>query len=338
MTFLEALNSGKIVAADGSKGAVLGRYGFQPTDMLVLSENDIATLENKHHGISAKIKAEELLAKEGPAHIYDLHEQYADLIQQVDGYLQTNTFTHPLNYKKLFPDLSDAELKTLVEMVNVSALRLAQTAAHNKAAVVVSVGPPDELRVQGLKHSKSGKEMKYDHPLDEVARWTGIQVAATLSLQQSPDAINIETVQRISVLEAMVKGAKQAIEKSGQNVPIIATMAPDATNYPETTPEKLMDLAKEYGLVAIGINCLNYLDAAGVMKQFKNSPVPLIAKFNLGQNAEEAAAATPETLKHYVGSLAALKNEGVPIAVIGGCCRMAPEHLAHVVDAIAALS
>lgn len=323
--FQEALNSGRIMCGNGCTGAAIGKY-FQPTDILVLKLDE-------HNQLLAKYpeKTAELSKIDGPQITLNLALDYVERVKGTHGYIQTNSFTHPLNLRIHYPDLSDQELESLTIAVMHDAVQLAKEAAGENAFVAVSLGPPAEGNVKAK--NLAGKETK-GISLDEVAKWTGIQAAAALS--KDPDVLNIETVQRIDVLKAMVNAAKKAVEQSGKDVPIMATMTFDSI-LTKATPENLMDVAKEFGLVAIGVNCMNFRHAASVMHAFKDSPVPVIAKFNIEEG--DVNNVQPEDIKNYAASLVALKTtENVPIAAIGGCCNMMPKHIGYIAQVLDALN
>lgn len=302
-SFKEALAT-RVVVADGAMGTML-----QEADLTL---DDFENLEG----------CNEILNVTRPDVVESVHDRYFAV--GVDC-VETNTFG--ANWSNLSDYGIDDRITELAEAGAAIARRSADkhTAADGRERWVLgSMGPGTKL--PSLGHTT------YAHLKDTFS------LQAEGLVRGGADAILVETSQDLLQTKAAVNGAKAAMERLGEHVPIIAQVTVETTGTMLMGSEigAALTTLRVLGVDAIGLNCATGpAEMSEHLRHLaKHSPVPVTCMPNAGLPEIGAHGAvyplTPAELaaahKQFVGEFG--------LALVGGCCGTTPEHLRAVVEAV----
>ncbi|MGP7961080.1 methionine synthase [Sanguibacter sp. A247] len=301
--FKEALAT-RVVVADGAMGTML-----QAAD---LSLADFLDLEG----------CNEILNVTRPDVVESVHDAYFAV--GVDC-VESNTFG--ANWSNLSDYGIDDRITELAEAGAAIARRSADkhTAADGRERWVLgSMGPGTKL--PSLGHTT------YAH-LKET-----FSLQAEGLVRGGADAILVETSQDLLQAKSAINGARDAMERLGQHVPIIAQVTVETTGTMLMGSEigAALTALRVLGIDAIGLNCATGPSEMSehLRHLSRHSPVPVTCMPNaglpvLGAHGAEYPLSPAELAaahKQFVGEFG--------LALVGGCCGTTPEHLRAVVDAV----
>lgn len=247
---------------------------------------------------------------ERPDVVSSIHRAY---VEAGSDFISTNTFGGTRN--RLALDGLEARLAEL----NEAGARLARAAAGDRL-VAGSMGPTGELMEPlGLLTPDGARES-----FAEQAR--ALKAGGV-------DFVLIETMSALEEVEAAVAGAKEA------GLPAVVTMSFDThfRTMMGVKPVTALEAIAGLGVRVIGANCGNgpaeIERVLTEMSQAKPEGVMLMAKSNAGMPRWKddciTYGGTPEVMADYARTMARLG-----VAVIGGCCGSAPEHIAAMREAL----
>jgi len=247
---------------------------------------------------------------ERPDVVSSIHRAY---VEAGSDFISTNTFGGTRN--RLALDGLEARLAEL----NEAGARLAREAAGERL-VAGSMGPTGELMEPlGLLTPDGARES-----FAEQAR--ALKAGGV-------DFVLIETMSALEEVQAAVEGAREA------GLPAVVTMSFDThfRTMMGVKPQTALTAIAALGVRVIGANCGN--GPAEIerimteMSQAKPEGVMLMAKSNAGMPRWKddciTYGGTPGVMADYARTMVRLG-----VAVIGGCCGSAPEHIAAMRGAI----
>ncbi|MGD0675290.1 MAG: bifunctional homocysteine S-methyltransferase/methylenetetrahydrofolate reductase [Polyangiaceae bacterium] len=286
--FLEAVRAGALVV-DGAMGTQLYERG-------VLYSACFEELNTSRPELVARV-----------------HEDYLRAGAQV---IESNTFgANALRLEKY-------GLASRVRELNAAGVRLARTAASNRAYVVGALGP------SGYFLGDAGGAGATD--LAKVRSVLFEQARALLDA--GVDALIVETIRQTPELRVAVESA---VEASEGRVPVIASVSFDESGrMAEGTPaSEIARLVRELGASVVGVNCsegpMGVLAAAETMI---SAGLPVFAAPNAGlpRRVDERMVyvSTPEYFGVY-----ARRMFRVGVRLVGGCCGTTPEHVRRIAAA-----
>ncbi|WAX80875.1 methionine synthase [Streptomyces sp. KMM 9044] len=294
----------RVVVADGAMGTML-----QAQDPTL---EDFENLEG----------CNEILNLTRPDIVRSVHSEYFDA--GVDC-VETNTFG--ANHSAA----SEYDIADRVHELSEAGARLAREAADEHAArdgrtrwVLGSIGPGTKLPTLG--------HIGYGTIRD------GYQANAEGLLAGGADALIVETTQDLLQTKASVLGARRAMEVTGVEVPLLASMAFETTGTMLLGSEigAALTALEPLGIDMIGLNCstgpaemsehLRYLT--------RHSRIPLLCMPNAGLPVLTKDGAhfplDPEGLADAQDTF--VRDYG--LSLVGGCCGTTPEHLRQLVERV----
>jgi len=232
--------------------------------------------------------------------IKQVHQSYVEAGSQI---IETNTFAaNPWR-------LAQLGLAEQCELINRTAVELARLAVGNKAAVVGSIGPLD-LGL-AIKDFNEYQVREYYHLQVQTLAECGV------------DGFFLETFS--SVEEA--RGALLEVKET--ELPILFSMGGMTLcqPYARRTVMDLIELAEQFQVNAIGINCASPYDLTQLLPVLaERTKLPMMAYSNAGTPTVQRG------LVRYDLPTAVLLSEAetwhrMGVKIIGGCCGTTPEHI-----------
>ncbi len=204
-----------------------------------------------------------------------------------------------------------------IEVLNRNAARMAiaeARAAGNAACVIGSIGPTgDMVEPYGDISASDARDAFF--------------AQARALIEAGVDGLVCETFSAIEELQLAVEAARQA---AGAR-PVMASMAFDAGGFTMmgVTPETAVRAMADAGVAAVGANCSVGPEGLLPVLHAMHAALPtmrLWAKPNAGLpqlvEGRSVYTTTPEHMASFVRQL-----NGLPMAVVGGCCGSTPTHL-----------
>lgn len=217
--------------------------------------------------------------------------------------------------------LSEAEADTALD-TSVRLARVAADRAGDGRVVAASVGPFGATRADGSEYHGA-----YGITVDELAAWHRPRIEALWAA--GPDVLAIETIPSLAEAEAVVR----ALEGTGAVAWLSYTVAGGRTRAGESLDDAfaLADASPE--IVATGVNCCAPIEVSAALRAVRGATdKPAVVYPNSGEEWDAknrrwmgSPTLPPELLEDWV-------REGA--FLIGGCCRVGPEHIALIGDAI----
>ncbi|MGK5529597.1 homocysteine S-methyltransferase [Streptomyces sp. URMC 129] len=190
--------------------------------------------------------------------------------------------------------------------------------------VAASVGPYGAVLADGSEYRG-----RYGLGVAELARFHRPRVAALAAA--GPDVLALETVPDVTEAEALLRAAR------GCGIPVWLsyTVAGGRTRAGQPLAEAFAVAADEPQVIAAGVNCCSpaeVADAVALAAEVTGKPV--VAYPNSGEEWDPAAGRWRGPGTYAPGAAVAWRAAGARL--IGGCCRVGPEHIAAVAAALAA--
>ena len=162
-----------------------------------------------------------------------------------------------------------------------------------------------------------------------------------IGLKNEIDLILIETINDVYEAKAAVIAAKEAVEKSGKDIPVFVTTVYDEGQKSLTgsTPEIVASVLEGLRVDALGLNCsLGPVQMKPIVeKLLKCSTVPLIVNPNAGlPRSENGKTVYDVNEDEFAEIVAGFCKDGVMIA--GGCCGTNPVYIKKLTDNVSKLN
>ncbi|HZF24646.1 MAG TPA: methionine synthase [Steroidobacteraceae bacterium] len=317
---LRQLLEQRIVILDGAMGTMIQRHqldeaGYRgerfrawPRDLK--GNNDLLTLSR-------------------PDVIEGIHRAYLEAGADM---IETNTFNSSA------PSQSDYGMQELVGELNFEAARIARRVADEVARqtsserfVAGALGPTN--RTASLSPDVNDPGMR-NITFEELVATYGEATRALL--KGGADLILIETIFDTLNAKAALAGASEAIEESGEDIPIIVsgtiTDASGRTLSGQTT-EAFWNSIRHAQPLAVGLNCAlgakqlrPYVEELAQLADTYVCVYPNAGLPNAFGEYEEAPSETASILEEFAAS-------GF-VNLIGGCCGTTPEHIRLIASAV----
>ncbi|RUR01125.1 homocysteine S-methyltransferase [Labedella endophytica] len=217
--------------------------------------------------------------------------------------------------------LSETEADTALD----TSVRLARAAADRAGdgrVVAASVGPFGATRADGSEYHGA-----YGLTVDELAAWHRPRIEALWAA--GPDVLAIETIPSLAEAEAIAR----ALEGTGAVAWLSYTVAGGQTRAGESLGDAFAIADATPEIVATGVNCCAPIEVSVALRALRSrSDKPAVVYPNSGEEWDAknrrwmgSPALPPELVDEWV-------HEGA--SAIGGCCRVGPEHIALIGDAV----
>ena len=314
----------RILVLDGGMGTMIQGYK--------LTEADYRGERFKKWKCDLKGNSD-ILVLTRPDVIEAIHRAYLDAGADI---IETNTFT--ANY----PSQADYGAEDFVAEINLEAARVARRAADRYAAetgqirfVAGALGPTN--RTASLSPNVNDPAFR-NIDFDQLAQT--YLVGARALIEGGADLFLIETIFDTLNAKAAIFAARQAIDETGVDLPIIIsgtiTDASGRTLSGQTT-EAFWNSVRHAKPIAIGLNCAlgakqlrPYIQELSRIADVYVSAYPNAGLPNAFGEYDEAPCETAELVREFATS-------GF-VNLVGGCCGTTPDHIRHIRDAVAGLA
>jgi 5-methyltetrahydrofolate--homocysteine methyltransferase len=318
----EALTQ-RILVIDGAMGTMIQGYR--------LAESDYRGERFKSWPSDLKGN-NDILVLTQPQIVAEIHRAYLDAGADI---IETNTFT--ANYSSQ----ADYRAEELVRDINLAAAQIARRAADEYAAqtgkvtfVAGALGPTN--RTASLSPNVNDPAYR-NIDFDQLAA-TYLDGARAL-IEGGVDLLLIETIFDTLNAKAAVFAARQAVDETGIDIPIVIsgtiTDASGRTLSGQTT-EAFWNSMRHARPLAIGLNCAlgakqlrPYIEELSRIADVYVSAYPNAGLPNAFGEYDEAACETAELIREFATS-------GF-VNIVGGCCGTTPDHIRHIAEAVAGL-
>ena len=313
----------RILVIDGAMGTMIQGYR--------LAESDYRGERFKSWPCDLKGN-NDILVLTQPQIVAEIHRAYLDAGADI---IETNTFT--ANYSSQ----ADYRAEELVRDINLAAAQIARRAADEYTAqtgkvtfVAGALGPTN--RTASLSPNVNDPAYR-NIDFDQLAA-TYLDGARAL-IEGGVDLLLIETIFDTLNAKAAIFAARQAVDESGIDIPIIIsgtiTDASGRTLSGQTT-EAFWNSVRHARPLAIGLNCAlgakqlrPYIEELSRIADVYVSAYPNAGLPNAFGEYDEAACETAELIREFATS-------GF-VNIVGGCCGTTPDHIRHIAEAVAGL-
>ncbi len=318
----EALTQ-RILVIDGAMGTMIQGYR--------LAESDYRGERFKSWPSDLKGN-NDILVLTQPQIVAEIHRKYLDAGADI---IETNTFT--ANHSSQ----ADYRAEELVRDINLAAAQIARRAVDEYTAqtgkvtfVAGALGPTN--RTASLSPNVNDPAYR-NIDFDQLAA-TYLDGARAL-IEGGVDLLLIETIFDTLNAKAAVFAARQAVDESGIDIPIVIsgtiTDASGRTLSGQTT-EAFWNSMRHARPLAIGLNCAlgakqlrPYVEELSRIADVYVSAYPNAGLPNAFGEYDEAACETAELIREFATS-------GF-VNIVGGCCGTTPDHIRHIAEAVASL-
>jgi 5-methyltetrahydrofolate--homocysteine methyltransferase len=313
----------RILVIDGAMGTMIQGYR--------LGESEYRGERFKSWPCDLKGNSDILVLTQ-PQIIAEIHRAYLDAGADI---IETNTFT--ANYSSQ----ADYRTEELVRDINLAGAQIARRAADEYTAqtgkvtfVAGVLGPTNRTATL----SPNVNDPAYRNiDFDQLAA-TYLEGARAL-IEGGADLLLIETIFDTLNAKAAVFAARQAVDESGIDVPIVIsgtiTDASGRTLSGQTT-EAFWNSMRHARPLAIGLNCAlgakqlrPYIEELARIADVYVSAYPNAGLPNAFGEYDEVACETAELIREFATS-------GF-VNIVGGCCGTTPDHIRHIAEAVAKL-
>ncbi len=323
LTALRQALTQRILVIDGAMGTMIQDYR--------LNESDYRGERFKSWPSDLKGN-NDILVLTQPQIVAEIHRKYLDAGADI---IETNTFT--ANHSSQ----ADYRAEELVRDINLAAAQIARRAADEYTAqtgkvtfVAGALGPTN--RTASLSPNVNDPAYR-NIDFDQLAA-TYLDGARAL-IEGGVDLLLIETIFDTLNAKAAVFAARQAVDESGIDIPIVIsgtiTDASGRTLSGQTT-EAFWNSMRHARPLAIGLNCAlgakqlrPYIEELSRIADVYVSAYPNAGLPNAFGEYDEAACQTAELIREFATS-------GF-VNIVGGCCGTTPEHIRHIAEAVAGL-
>jgi 5-methyltetrahydrofolate--homocysteine methyltransferase len=318
----EALTQ-RILVIDGAMGTMIQGYR--------LAESDYRGERFKDWPVDLKGN-NDILVLTQPQIVAEIHRAYLDAGADI---IETNTFT--ANYSSQ----ADYRAEEFVRDINLAAARIARRSADEYTAqtgqvrfVAGALGPTN--RTASLSPNVNDPAYR-NIDFDQLA--ATYLIAARALIEGGVDLLLIETIFDTLNAKAAIFAARQAIDETGIDIPIVIsgtiTDASGRTLSGQTT-EAFWNSVRHARPLAVGLNCAlgakqlrPYIEEMARIADVYVSAYPNAGLPNAFGEYEEAACETAGLIRDFASS-------GF-VNIVGGCCGTTPDHIRHIKEAVAGL-
>lgn len=305
----------RILVLDGAIGTMIQRYN--------LTEDDFRG--ERFADIDRPVKGNnDLLSLTAPHVLEDIHRKYLEAGADI---IETNTF----NANRI--SMSDYGMESLVEEMNIAAVKLARRLADEYTAknplrprfVAGSVGPTNKTcSISPDVDDPAKRNLSFD---DLTAAYEE-QMSAMLTC--GVDAVLVETIFDTLNAKAAVFAFENTCVKTGIRVPLMLSVTitdKGGHTLSGQTIEAFVDSVSHAGIFSIGLNCSF---GAKQMKPYLESmaeicPYYISAYPNAGlPDALGRYDQTPQQMAEQVGEFISERL----VNIVGGCCGTTDEYIA----------
>lgn len=277
-------------------------------------------LEARGNDLSSSLWSARLLL-DRPEEIRAAHEAYF-----LAGARVAITASYQVSYEALEAEGIVAPAVDLLLMRSVQLARRARTDAglDGEAWVAASVGPYGATLADGSEYTGD-----YGLTVAELREWHRPRLRALAAA--GPDVLAIETIPSLAEVEAI------AAELEGLGVPAWLSVTIDGlrlrTGESLAAAFAIADATDE--IVAVGVNCCDAADVAGALAiARRTTDKPLLAYPNSGEVWDADLRSWSGDGKPLAGYVGEWLSAGTRL--VGGCCRVGPDELHGVAEAVAA--
>ena len=312
MTTLQQLLDQRILVLDGAMGTMIQRYGLGEKEFR--SERfALADVELKGNN--------DLLCLTAPHVIDEIHRAYLEAGADI---IETNTF----NANAI--SMADYRLEGYVSEINLAAARLARQAADDYTTpqrprfVAGSVGPTNKSCSMSPDVENPALRSLHFDTLAEAYR-----EQMTALIKGGVDLLLIETIFDTLNAKAALWGARQAMESTEREVPVVlsVTVTESGRTLSGQTLEAFLTSVSHAPLLAVGLNCSfgardmkPWLQRLAAIAPCYVSAYPNAGLPNQLGEYDETPQSMAVQIKEFI-------DEGL-VNIVGGCCGTTPEHIA----------
>ncbi len=296
---------------DGGTGSVLQKMGLKP--------GELPEMWNITHSNE----------------IVSLHASY---FLSGSNIVNTNTFgANSLKFGEKLPEIISAAVenaqwaKKMVEENSPLLPKIQRTRAFDPVKaphfVALDIGPCGKLL-------KPLGDLDFE---DCVRLFTEV---ATLGLQAGVDLVLVETMNDCYETKACIVGIKEAMEKTGIEIPIIASNVYDADGRLLTgsTATEMAAILEGLGVSALGMNCsLGPIQMKEIIPSLvSQTSLPILVKPNAGL-PKSVNGVTMYDVDEALFASTMKEMAEMGVHVLGGCCGTNPDYIRNLVDTVYSL-
>lgn len=312
MTTLKQLLDQRILVLDGAMGTMIQRYR--------LGEQEFRGERFAHADVELKGN-NDLLCLTAPHLIDAIHRAYLEAGADI---IETNSF----NANAI--SMADYRLEGYVREINLAAARLARQAAdacstpEKPRFVAGSVGPTNKsCSMSPDVENPALRNLDFD----TLAAAYREQMEALI--EGGVDLLLIETVFDTLNAKAALWAARQAMESTGREVPVMlsVTVTESGRTLSGQTLEAFLTAVSHAPLLAVGLNCSfgardmkPWLQRLSAIAPCHVSAYPNAGLPNQLGEYDETPRSMAAQIKEFI-------DEGL-VNIVGGCCGTTPEHIA----------
>jgi homocysteine S-methyltransferase len=273
-------------------------------------------LDSRGHDVSGHLWSARVLRDE-PGAITDAHEAFFAAGAQVATSASYQVSTDGFRRAGLPDGEADRALESSVRLARAAAER-----AGGRCVVAASVGPFGATLADGSEYHG-----RYGRTVAELAAWHRPRIERLWAA--GPDVLAIETIPSLVEAEAIAS----ALSGTGAVAWLSFTVAGGVTRAGDALEEAFAVADGADEIAATGVNCCAPAEVTPALRALRGTTgKPAVVYPNSGEEWDAknrrwmgSPALSPELLDEWV-------SEGA--ALIGGCCRVGPEHIAAIADTV----
>jgi homocysteine S-methyltransferase len=285
----------------------------------VLLDGGLGTLlESRGHDVSGVLWSARVLRDE-PEAVVAAHAEFFAAGARVATTASYQVSRDGFARAGLEPDDADTALDTSVRLAREAADR-----AGDGTVVAASIGPYGAVLADGSEYRGD-----YGLSVSELAAWHRPRIERLWAA--GPDVLAIETIPSLAEAEAIAR----ALEGTGATAWLCYTVAGGALRSGESLDDAFAIADASPAIVATGVNCCAPAEVAGALESLRRSTGKrAIAYPNSGEewDAKNRVWMGDADLPEHLVS--GWLDGGLD--AVGGCCRVAPEHLGGIARTLAA--
>lgn len=254
--------------------------------------------------------------------VRDVHRQYLEAGADI---ISTNTFNATVIEQSRYGT------ERLAEEINLAAARMAREeadrySAHGRQRFVAGIIGAGHVSLSGI--GAAG----FVAAFEKMA--TAYERQASSLIEGGVDMLLIETAYDMQNCRAAMIGARNAVAKSGRDVPMSVSFAIiDDGSSAESHIARILDTVRDFAPIAVGYNCCEAKEdtLSEVRLMSEQSPYPVIFYPNAGM--PDADGVYPQTADALAEAVIPLIVDG-SVRIIGGCCGSTPEFIRRLCNSV----
>ncbi len=296
--------SRRVLILDGAMATMLQQLGLTERDFRGSMPADSTVSQTGNYDILCLTRRDA---------VRDVHRQYLEAGADI---ISTNTFNATVIGQSRYGT------ERLAEEINLAAARMAREeadrySAHGRQRFVAGVMGAGHLSLSGI--GAAGFVAAFEKMS------TAYERQASSLIEGGVDMLLIETVYDLQNCRAAMTGARNAVAKSGKDVPMAVSFAIiDDGLSAECRIVRILDAVRDFAPIAVGFNCCEATeDTLSAVRQLSElSPYPVIFYPNAGM--PDADGVYPHTAETLAEAVVPLIVDG-SVRIVGGCCGSTPE-------------